>query len=81
VAFSANGRRLAIGSNGREAVKLWDLDSRQELLTLAGHGYIFGDIQFSPDGNTIAARSGQGSLHLWRAPFWAEIAAAEKRSQ
>jgi eukaryotic-like serine/threonine-protein kinase len=78
VTFSANSRRLAIGSNGREAVKLWDLESRQELLTLAGQGYIFKDLRFSPDGNILTARSGQGLLHLWQAPSWEEIATAEK---
>jgi eukaryotic-like serine/threonine-protein kinase len=77
VAFSANGRRLAIGSNGREAVKLWDLESRQELMTLAGEGSIFKGLEFSPDGNILAARNNQGLLHLWRAPSWKEIAEAE----
>jgi len=39
IAFSANGRRLiSTSSGGREAVKIWDIGTRQELLTLDGTG-------------------------------------------
>ena len=34
VAFSPDGTRLALGSDGREAVKLWDVASLQEVATL-----------------------------------------------
>jgi WD40 repeat protein len=32
VAFSPDYQRLAIGGNGSETIKLWDIDSLQELL-------------------------------------------------
>lgn len=80
VTFSPDGRRLALGSNGREAVKLWDLTSGQELLTLEGEGSLFHPICFSPDGNLLGALNSSGTLHLWRAPSWAEIEAAEKQT-
>jgi dipeptidyl aminopeptidase/acylaminoacyl peptidase len=48
VAFSPDGDRLAIGSNAREAVKLWDVVSWQELLTLEGEGSLFYAVEFSP---------------------------------
>jgi WD40 repeat protein len=73
VAFSPDGRRIAAGSNGREAVKIWDADSHEELLTLEGKGSLFADTRFSPDGNMIAACGWSGILHIWRAPTWAEI--------
>jgi len=76
VAFSPDGRRLAFGSNGREAVKLWDLVSRQELLTLEGEGSLFRRTRFSPDGNLLGALNSNGTLHLWRAPSWVEITSA-----
>jgi WD40 repeat protein len=38
IAFSADGRRLISTSGGREAVRLWDVGTRQELLTLVGTG-------------------------------------------
>ena len=42
LAFSADGRRLISAFGGREAVKLWDVGTRQELLTLAGTGSTLG---------------------------------------
>jgi WD40 repeat protein/serine/threonine protein kinase len=81
VAFSPDGRRLATGGSGREAVKLWDLSTFRELLTLSGQGSMFGFMAFSPDGKWLAACNYEGNLHLWRAPSWEEIEAAEKKVQ
>ncbi|WP_240894025.1 WD40 repeat domain-containing protein [Limisphaera ngatamarikiensis] len=75
--FSPDGRRLAIGSNGAEAVKLWDAESLQELITLPGEGSMFQSIAFSPDGRALAACNSQGKLHLWYAPTFDEIARIE----
>lgn len=83
VAFSPDGRRLALGSNGREAVKLWETTEFQELLTLQGEGSLFSSTKFSADGRhlgSLARGKGiHGVLHLWEAPAWAEIEAVEKR--
>ena len=81
VAFSPDGRRLATSSVGREAVKLWDLSTHRELMTLPGQGSDFAFVAFSPDGQWLAACNTEGQLHLWRAPSWAEIEAAEKRQE
>jgi WD40 repeat protein/serine/threonine protein kinase len=81
VAFSLDGCRLATGGNGHEAVKLWDLSTFRELLTLPGQGSMFGFMAFSPDGKWLAACNYEGRLHLWRAPSWEEIEAAEKKLQ
>jgi WD40 repeat protein len=80
VAFSPDGRRLATGGNGRDAVKLWDLSTRRELMTLSGQGLIQ-EVAFSPDGQWLVARGTPGHLHLWHAPSWEEIEAAEKESK
>jgi WD40 repeat protein len=78
-AFSRDGRRLATGgSSARDAVRLWDLRAHRELLSFQAEGKYFIDLAFSPDGNTLAATSLGGIAHLWRAPSWAEIEAAEK---
>ncbi|HAV64463.1 MAG TPA: hypothetical protein DCY13_19105, partial [Verrucomicrobiales bacterium] len=68
VTYSSDGNRIAIGSNAREAVKLWDARTFQELVTLEGEGSLFMSVAFSPDGNVLAACNGNGELHLWRAP-------------
>jgi WD40 repeat protein len=81
VAFSLDGKRLAVGSGGKEAVKLFDTESWQDVLTLDGQGYDYQSLACSPDGNIIGWLSSSGGLHLWRAPSWAEIAAAEAREK
>jgi len=80
VAFSPDGKRIATGSNGREAVKLWDTESGQEVLTLEGSSSIFRMTAFSPDGAWLGSVNWTGRLHLWRAPSWAEIGVAEESS-
>jgi WD40 repeat protein len=76
VTTSPDGHRVAASGGGREAIKIWDLDSHEELAALPGVQF-FDDVRFSPDGNTIGARSVGGVLQFWRAPGWGEIEAAE----
>jgi WD40 repeat protein len=78
VAFSPDGRRLISSWGGREAVKLWDVGTRQELLNLSGTGSELREAFWSDDGDTILA----GRWHAWQAwhaPSWEEIAAAEAK--
>jgi WD40 repeat protein len=83
VAFSKDGKRLATsGANG--ALKLWDTESWQEVLSLEGPGS--GVLTaFSPDDNAIGTINDINAsceiLNLWRAPSWAEIAAAEAKQK
>jgi WD40 repeat protein len=79
-AFSPDGRRLATGGSGaKDAVKLWDLATQREILSLEGEGEFFFHVAFSPDGSTVTATSFTGVAHLWRAPSWEDIEAAEQK--
>ncbi|MBI3414273.1 MAG: protein kinase [Verrucomicrobia bacterium] len=78
VAFSPDGRRLISSSIGREAVKLWDIGTRQELLTLSGAGSGLDAASWSNDGDMILAGA---PWQAWRAPSWEEIAAAEAKEK
>jgi WD40 repeat protein/tRNA A-37 threonylcarbamoyl transferase component Bud32 len=78
IAFSPDGRRLLSTDKGREAVKLWDVGTRQELLTLAGADVFPQKVQWSADGDAIIAGP---PWQVWSAPSWEEIAAAETKEK
>ncbi len=78
VAFSPDGKRLATGSDGKQAVKLWDTASWEGVIALEAEGSEFSLLAFSPDGNAIGSLNRTGVLHIWRARSWPEIEAAEK---
>ena len=78
---SPDARRLATGSGGAESVKLWDIHTHQELITLAGDGSMILALAFSRDGNKIIGlnlgSNNELRLQIWRAPSWEEIKRAE----
>ncbi|MBU6400311.1 MAG: protein kinase [Verrucomicrobia bacterium] len=79
IAFSPDGTRLvASGSSPREVMRLWDVQTGREVVTLPGEpGSYF--IEFSPDGNTLCAMGVDGTVLFWRAPSIAEIKAAASK--
>ena len=65
LAFSADSRRLALGTNTSE-VRVVEVPTGKELYSNAvaeEAGFILG-VTFSPDGATIAAVGGSGKIHL-----------------
>jgi hypothetical protein len=82
VGFSPDGKRFAAGSTVDVAVRIWDVEGQQPVLTLPrqGQGRTFdGPPTFSPDGSVLGALcTFPSTLLLWRAPSWAEIEATEK---
>jgi WD40 repeat protein/serine/threonine protein kinase len=75
VAISPDGRRLAVGANDG-LITLWDLASKQEVATLAGHTRYLQALSFLPDGDTLVS-VGMDQLHVWRA---ATVQEADARS-
>ncbi len=67
------------GASG--VVRLWDPATRQQVALLRlRKGTSFSTMAFSADGTTLVAANG-AALQTWRAPSWAEIEAAEKKTE
>jgi WD40 repeat protein len=63
IAFSPDGKTLAVGDHPHEAVKLWDMDSRQQAVLQGDKGSVQ-CVTFAPDSRTVAAGNGKKVL-LW----------------
>jgi mono/diheme cytochrome c family protein len=63
-ALSADGKRVATGGRDR-AVRLWDVESGEELWRSAEHAGPVRCLAFSPDGKTLLSGSEDATLRLW----------------
>jgi WD40 repeat protein len=82
VCFSPDGRRLAAGL-GDGGINIWDLETGREVLVLKRRQNVVNPVtavRFHPSGDSLLSSDGE-TLHLWRVPSWAEIEAAEKRTE
>jgi WD40 repeat protein len=66
VAVSPDCKLIATGSNDRTA-RLWDAETRKELLKLPHHPNEVHFVTFSPDGRTLATAAGP-DVRLWDLP-------------
>jgi eukaryotic-like serine/threonine-protein kinase len=72
-AFSPDGRTLAYVSQ-KAAIKIWDVTTKQDLLTLDGRRGLLTGLAFSPDGRQIAAAGQDGNVQIWdAAPLTSEL--------
>jgi WD40 repeat protein/serine/threonine protein kinase len=66
IAYSPDGRTLAVSMSGGK-VGLWNMvDPGAELTILPGHQGIALDAEFSPDGATLATSGSDRVVRLWR---------------
>lgn len=67
VDFSPDGRRIVSGGTDRD-VRIWDVDSRREVASLAGHAESVRAAVFSPDGDCVLTGGRDASVRVYRAP-------------
>ncbi|MCA9056454.1 MAG: WD40 repeat domain-containing protein, partial [Planctomycetaceae bacterium] len=53
-----------------EAIKFFDTETWEELLTLEGEGAVFEQLRFSPNGrHLLAVNRDNSKAHVWFAPL------------
>src|SRR5215475_13643459 len=66
--------RFHLTGRGDNTVKLWDVGTRQQLVTLKGHRSPVTSIAFSSDGKTLATGSEDKTIKLWDVGMRRELA-------
>ncbi|BAY73560.1 WD-40 repeat-containing protein (plasmid) [Trichormus variabilis NIES-23] len=64
IAFSPNGKLLAIGDTNGE-IRLYQVMDSKQVLTCQGHTNWIPSLTFSPDGNMLASSSSDHTVRLW----------------
>jgi WD40 repeat protein len=64
VAYSPTGAVLASGSSD-ETIRLWDINTSEEIDVLVGHTESVLTVAFSPDGMFLASGGADGTIRIW----------------
>ncbi len=65
IAFSPDEQTLASGSWDK-TIKIWQLNTGEELHTFRGHSDRVYSVAFSPDGQTLASSSSDAIIKIWQ---------------
>nr|NCR59151.1 hypothetical protein [Microcystis aeruginosa LL13-06] len=72
VNFSPDGKTL-VSSGADNTIKLWNVETGQEIRTLKGHDNSVSSVNFSPDGKTLVSGSDDNTIKLWNVETGQEI--------
>ncbi len=64
IAISDDGKQLAL-AGGDQTVKLWNVETWENIRIFAGHEDVINSVDFSPDGSQILSASSDGSAIVW----------------
>jgi WD40 repeat protein len=67
IALNPNGTVLAVGYQDG-AVRLWNMETGEQLVVLEGHEGRVVSLAFNPDGTLLASGGTDGTVRLWGAP-------------
>jgi WD40 repeat protein len=64
---------LVASASGDGTARIWDLSTREELLTVRGHTGSVQSVAFSPDGRLLATAGDDGTARLWDVQTGSEL--------
>jgi WD40 repeat protein/tetratricopeptide (TPR) repeat protein len=64
ISFSPDGKTLASGGSDN-TIKLWNVETGENILTLKGHEQEVNSVSFSPNGEILASGSWDNTIKLW----------------
>ncbi|UUO17784.1 WD40 repeat domain-containing protein [Dolichospermum heterosporum] len=76
LAFSPDGKTLISGSQDK-TIKLWNLETSQEIKTLSGHSDYICSVAYSPNGQIFASASKDKTVKLWSVASGEEISSVK----
>jgi len=72
IAWSPDGNKLASGSYDH-SIKIWDVKTSENIITLLGHTDRITALAWSPDGEKFASGSSDGNITIWNTETWKKI--------